>query len=576
MAEPSDIPTRWREGAPPRSPEERARRSRRRWALALVVVAAALVAGVVGFLSWLRPPPHAEARMLWVGPPPNLRGPTWAARDREALAHNPLFVRNAESSPPGLDRDALAHGLTELSAADRGSALVLFLSGYAEVRGGEVRLLPAGEPGEATPLRDVLRALASSPARHKLLILDVTAPPPDPRRGLFGDDVGSAIPADLDAVHDPTRLTLVSCAAGQAPADMDDIQRSVFSYYLDRGILGAADGAVDGTRDGVVTARELAAYVRARVERWTSRTRPDRQTPELYGPAGDFALVAAGPDAAPPAAPAPPTAYPDWLRDGWKVRQSLWDSGEYRAAPASFHLTEKLLLDAERDWFDGADGGAGAENVKRELARLEMRRVPPPGPDAPSLGAQAAQGRRPDVQAVAAVRAAIQPERLTAGAPPAAAPAVPAETLAALKDKSAFDVASAVWDAATEEADPRPERLRALDAVLRTVQPEPQFAETVLLRRLAELASRPGAWSAGTARRALETAQAGEQLSGDEEAPTLDACSKRPPAVAMRAKRSCSPAAAMLPRRKRIGNFRRRPRAMTCAAGRWTPSAGRD
>jgi hypothetical protein len=528
MAEPTDTPKRWREDDPSGSPEARRRRSQRRWALALVLVSAALVGAVLVFLSWLRPLPHAELAALEVGPPAGLRAPAWAARDREALDHGNLFPRTADAPAGGLGREELTRKLAALAAGPGPGVLVVHLSGYAERRGGEVHLLPAdADPAgdrdaDSATLRDVLRALAANPARNKLLVLDLSAPPPDLRRGFLDDDVASAVPAELEAVPDPARLTLCPCSPGQVPVAMDDLRRSAFGYYLERGLRGAADGAVDGTRDRVVSARELAAYVRSRVERWAWRNREARQTPEIYGPPGDFSLVSVAGDAPPPESAAPPAAYPGWLSDGWKARQRLWDGEGYRVGPPFFRLTEALLLEAERDWFEGTDEGRGAENLKAELARLEKRLAPLPAPDLPSLGAQTARGRKPDPKTVETVRAALDPARVPAPAPPPAAPApaVSPEALAALKDQDPFDVAAAVFQAATEDADPRPERLRTLDAFLRALQPQPLFAETVLLRRLAERAVRTGgsAWPAGTVRRALDVARQGEPTYGDVQA----------------------------------------------------------
>src|SRR5207249_1213670 len=141
------------------------------------------------------------------------RQPAWATRDREALARNPLFARGGASAADALDHEGLNGELAGLAVRPRADVLVVFLSGYAEYHGGEVRLLPTG--AEPKPFRDVLRALASRPDRHKLLILNLTSPPPDPRRGLLGDDPAGAVSADLDAVPDPARLTLLSHAAGQ-------------------------------------------------------------------------------------------------------------------------------------------------------------------------------------------------------------------------------------------------------------------------------------------------------------------------------------------------------------------------
>ena len=72
MAEPTDVPTRWREDDLSTLPAARRRRSLRRWTLALAVLAALLVGAVVVFLSWLRPLPHAESVTLSVGPPTGL------------------------------------------------------------------------------------------------------------------------------------------------------------------------------------------------------------------------------------------------------------------------------------------------------------------------------------------------------------------------------------------------------------------------------------------------------------------------------------------------------------------------
>src|SRR5207248_1451210 len=87
------------------------------------------------------------------------------------------------------------------------------------------------------------------------------------------------------------------------------------------------------------------------------------------------------------------------------TRRLLQESDAYHDAPAAFHMTEALLLDAEHDWFEGVDKGQGAENLKADLARLEKRRVSPPPADAPSLGALTAQGRKPDAKALETARA---------------------------------------------------------------------------------------------------------------------------------------------------------------------------
>src|SRR5205085_7288077 len=93
---------------------------------------------------------------------------------------------------------------------------------------------------------------------------------PSPDNPVAGD-LSAAIFRALDETPDPNRLCLVACGPGQAPLASPDLGRSVFAYYLEAGLRGAADGyGPHGDRDSRVSVTELAAFVRSRVSRWAA------------------------------------------------------------------------------------------------------------------------------------------------------------------------------------------------------------------------------------------------------------------------------------------------------------------
>src|SRR5207244_6082355 len=118
------------------------------------------------------------------------------------------------------------------------------------------------------------------PAGHKLLILDTMRPLADPRLGVLTNDVASRISQELKAVEDPLRMALLSCSPGQVSLVSEDLGQSVFGYYLEEGLRGWAQGwNAEGKSHGQVSARELAEFVKRRVDRWAERNRRTRPTP---------------------------------------------------------------------------------------------------------------------------------------------------------------------------------------------------------------------------------------------------------------------------------------------------------
>jgi hypothetical protein len=138
--------------------------------------------------------------------------------------------------------------------------------------------------------------------------------------------------------------------------DLEDASHSLFAYYLIEGLGGRADGYNDQEkRDGRVSAYELAAFVRARVDRWAQSNRDTRQTPLLHGSAGDFPLVGYREQEAVEPEPLAPELYPDWLRAGWVFLDEWRRKSGDRVPLETYRHLEVTLLQAEAHWRGGTD-----------------------------------------------------------------------------------------------------------------------------------------------------------------------------------------------------------------------------
>jgi hypothetical protein len=471
--------------------------------------------------------------------------------------------------------------------------VVLYLSTYAAGGPGDVYVYPADASPDAPetllPLRDLLEALRDCPARHKLLILNTFRPlasrggpgTPPGRLGVLNDDVASRIPPALAAVEDPARLVLCACSPGQVTLTSEDMERTVFGYYLDMALRGAADGYGAGSRsDGRVSVAELTAFVRDRVDRWAWENRRTRQTPVLYGSGEDFQLTAVWrgwrrPSPGPPAL-APDEDYPGWLLDDWKRLDGWRQDLAYRARPRSFRQLEAVVLRAEEAWRGGqADADVRADRqpfLDRLQAQLEEARLVGKNPQPRSLAVLVAQGHAPDEALVTQVeQLVLQMKRQTQGLAPDKAEPVRAKLIAdfsaKLKDRGKppapaapgqappapnqpppeqaapgpsaeepkpgagaadadlpFHLAWAVCAAARNENRPGPDTIRFLDQLLLEQMPEPRYVETVTLHRLAGLAARtaPADWPVDAVYWLLQVVALGEQaISRPEPFPWL-------------------------------------------------------
>ncbi|MFO0841561.1 MAG: hypothetical protein U0797_04050 [Gemmataceae bacterium] len=472
-----------------------AARGRRRAVLLVFALTAVLVGAGVVLIDWLRPLPGAASSRcssIAIRLPSLPSLPCGVARTGNRSLTGRFSPRRRRSRKRSTRRASFV--VTAL-ASGPAEPVAVYLSAYARAdAAGRVQVLPAdcdlNDPVTWLPLERVLKLLRATPSQ-KLLVLDLAAPPAGVRRTVVLDDVWACVPRDLAAVPDADRLVLCAAGPGQAALASEVLGQSALAWYLMDGLRGRADA--DG--DGQVEVRELADFVRARVDRWAWRVRGLRQTPALHGDARDFALVNL-PNALPrpPEELPEPRKYPDYLQKAWAKSTSA-------NAP--------LLVAAERDWRAGAD----EERVKEEV-RAALGVGPPPSPPAPPARtlALALAGHPPSRDLADALQQVVfQAGPRTRGLPPAKADEARGQLVEAFlkqqpKGESPALLARAGLDVAA--ADPRPETLKLVAALVRRLEAEPAYVETLALLRLAALDLPPT-----VAQRALDAFRSGEQAA---------------------------------------------------------------
>ncbi len=465
------------------------------------------------FLYWLGAKPQPQ----FVSVPVGEYGPgwpvnPWSRQDADLLAG--CFPGRAEVQFDAQEQAKFRALLAQLRS--RGDTpLVLHVTALAAARDGKLCLIPGNphpdDPAEWVPVEEVLDAIKDSPAKGKLLVLDLAHPVADPFSGLLRDDAADRLDALLTARQRAGDLpfpVLTPCSPGEASLPADPERCSGFAFYLAEGLRGAADGYRPGRtdardRDGEVTVPELAAFLAGRVARWARIAHDRRQTPKLYGPPDNGPVFRCPKNPPPPSdPPGPPDPYPQWLADGWKLRDEARQAGADRALPDPFARLTAALVRAERDWLRSGDADRAERNWA--VARGDWQTA---------LRSSGRDGRAADVfakatDAVGRYRLAVA--RRTRPAPPAdwAAPldsylaaraaAAPGKPDEAAKYKEAWlqkvqpvkgpearlDAAALLWDRSLLPPQ-TPERAQARAAALDDLKLDQAYSETLLLRSLA-------------------------------------------------------------------------------------------
>jgi hypothetical protein len=497
-----------------------------------VLLALVAVTGVgIGMLSWLSPPRQPAVLPVAITTNPN-GGPTpWFEQDRAVLAGGELLGKPLDDWAANPNRDQIRLRFRALAKAQRSSSVVVYLAAPASVDdAGGVFLRPADNLGDhprnRLSLAELLAAFKDCPARHRLLILNLTQPTDDPLFAQTQGELSTAVFKTLEANADSGRLCLVSCSPGQTPLASAELGRTVFGFYLEVGLHGAADGWTGETPDSRVTVTELAAFVRSKVAEWATSTNGVPQTPVLVGSAEDFVLhaVARSEEVSEPALAA--IDFPDWLRTSWPRAEQT------RRAPWAFRKARTALLAAERDLLAGKPPGEVQRDLETQLGAAEqlataLSSTTNPDP-LPTLAASFPGYVLPDPTVLNELRAAARQLDIRPPAPPAGPgekpavePPVPVE-FEPFKAKPHPLVAAAAFLVLAEDPAPSVTRVKGLNQLLGAQSPGPKFAETVLIRRLANLAITPGfAWSAERAALALQTARAFEESAAQPAVNTL-------------------------------------------------------
>ena len=492
-----------------------------------LLVAVAAAAGMVG---WLVGTPDTHFVSCWVT---KFRDPTIppnpaADCDRLALRQGNYFAHTDVASMPVQSSFLMTQQLDALAENSRSENVVLYVATYAIVdANGKIVLLTSdynpGKPASGLPLSNVLRSLKKSPARHKLLVLDISWPDLLPAVTGGAGDVAAVLPKELLAVPDVDRLVLCACSPGQIALTSETMGRSVFSYYFEQALRGDADlYNPDLFENGRVTVHEAAQLIAARVDRWAMHNRSCRQTPTLLGEGQDFDLTVY--DLLPLVTPTPTKLpkYPEWLLAGWKLREQWLDDGTSRLAPRLFQQLEAHLLRIEGRWrFEHSDEELKdtwqntCADLKRSVALYANHAA---GPAPVSLAAAVAAGHDTDPKVIDATSTLL--EGLNAIQPsvkPADRQAAFQKTLAQFdkqtKDAAGLDVALAVFNAAVTQTQAEPDRLSVLTDVLRQRRLSDQWIETRFLDQLALRASTlpADAWNSSQASRLLRIVQQSEQ-----------------------------------------------------------------
>jgi hypothetical protein len=431
-----------------------------------------------------------------------------AGRDKQSLFAGEYLEVDTASL------DNLAKGVSDSSAEPK----VIYISAFATCgHDGEVLLLSeqfdpiTAQNGVA--FDSLLTRFDADPA-PKLLVLDLSCEHANGFAGLLPCGAGKAVHERLLKSPPKNCLTIVSCAAGESPARLENVGRTTFGYFFQTGLAGAAD-SYNGSRvtDGRVTAKELANYVANRVARWSQQHGATTQNPQCYGNgAADFVLTAARRIDPPSQDAAAIEAYPEWLVEAWKRRDGWKASGKAFVIPRLVKRYEADLIEAENRWrwYGPADHcerwETNCRTVLQEIEKAQKRLAETPVVSLAQLTTPVNQGyvqawlmwfAAPDKQAGAAVF-----DKTTEGA---SYEALAQSALAAITESGEL-----LRDGLSIVADELAERSKS-----------PQFIEVADMRMLAEIVNHRPEIEAPTLAEFLRVATLRSQVASDYALPTM-------------------------------------------------------
>jgi hypothetical protein len=297
-----------------------------------------------------------------------------AEQDSSALVER-FAGRSVKAHYTSQDQKSILQALSSLQERPEQEPQVVHISCLARVWEGTIHLLPGDarpdDPLTWLPLERVLESLCRDGAqRPKLLILDIVKPLTNPRLGIVVDAVANRLEAAVQPYLERGLTVLCPCSPGQVALSADCLQRSVFGHYVELGLRGWAAGYHERGASDRIRVIDLAAFVRDHVGRWATQNRGVEQTPLLLGQR-DFELARCNPNKSLETPPLPnEPRYPQWLVDGWLLREEWWLDETYRLVPVAFRRLEADLLRAEESWRGGRDEGSVRKHLEEEITVL--------------------------------------------------------------------------------------------------------------------------------------------------------------------------------------------------------------
>lgn len=323
--------------------------SRRTVMLLQLGAALCVVLGLVFWLVWWLWPPRATTLFIVCADygnnltvPANLSGWRTATRLAQLASHDQQHFRLPRALTPFTDLDPWLQNIPDLG---RGQLLVYLSLHYTLTPNGVVFLTDGAnpqaisrqQPGQVVAFEECLQHLEKIAAKNgKVLLVDLP-------NAILAHEWGTThvqLPHYIKSLDDriravPGLVVILACDEGENAWAIPHLGTSVFGHFMVEGLLGAADGAGNGKRDGNISAAELFDYLYAQVDGWVRVNRQARQRPVLLPlgeegrrRAADTVLVFGCPTHTPQE---PQTAQPVWqvLRETWHK----WDSLENSEAP---------------------------------------------------------------------------------------------------------------------------------------------------------------------------------------------------------------------------------------------------
>ena len=236
-----------------------------------------------------------------------------------------------------------------------------------------------------------LDRLDACPSQQILVLLDLSQEGMTPRTGTLSNDVATVLVKEWQKRPPENVFLFLSCSPGQSSYNSEALGRSVFSYYLEKGLNGFADGSLGSQKlDGRVLVRELAHYVTTQVDQFTYHARNRRQTPLLLGSVDDFPLRSYAQedksqfDSTLPKLP----VYPKWLKNRWEIVDTENQQQWYQLSPHMFRQRQATVLRAEQSWRGGVESGtimANDQVLWQRSGKLISQHQQLPLPDLHSL-----------------------------------------------------------------------------------------------------------------------------------------------------------------------------------------------